>query len=45
MVPDGEHPILETNCAAIRGAGGLGNILILAAVPARGGFTNPAIAP
>jgi hypothetical protein len=45
MVPDSEHPILETNCTAIHGAGGLGDILVLAAVPARGGFTIPTIAP
>jgi hypothetical protein len=30
MVPDSDHSILETNCAAIHGAGGQGDILILA---------------
>jgi acyl carrier protein len=30
MVPDREHPILEIVCAAINGAGWLGNISVLA---------------
>ena len=42
MVPDGEHPILETVFAAIYGAGWLGDIAV---VPAQGGFTILSIAP